>query len=54
MYVLRFVNNLKAKIKKDVDDIMCGRTAVQKIKAVELCGCLIHRRVSEVWRVLRR
>ena len=35
VYVLRFINNLKARIKKDIDKIMCGRITVEEIKAVE-------------------
>ena len=35
VYVLRFINNLKARIKKDIDNIMSGRITVEEIKAVE-------------------
>ena len=35
VYVLRFVTNLKVRIKKDIDNIMCGRITVEEIKAVE-------------------
>ena len=35
VYVLRFINNLKARIKKDIGNIMCGRITVEEIKAVE-------------------
>ena len=35
VYVLRFIHNLKARIKKDTDNIMCGRITVEEIKAVE-------------------
>ena len=35
VYVLRFVNNLKARIKKGIDNIMWGRIIVEEIKAVE-------------------
>ena len=35
VYVLRFINNLQARIKKDIDNIMCGRITVEEIKAVE-------------------
>ena len=35
VYVLRFINNLKARIKKDIDNIMCRRITVEEIKAVE-------------------
>ena len=38
VYVLRFINNLKARIKKDVDNIMCGRITVEEIKAEEILG----------------
>ena len=35
VYVLRFINNLKARIKNDVDNIMCRRITVEEIKTVE-------------------
>ena len=35
VYVLQFINNLKARIKKDTDNIMCGRIRVEEIKAAE-------------------
>ena len=36
LYVLRLINNLKARIKKDINNIMCGRITVEEIKAVEI------------------
>ena len=35
VYVLRLINNLKARIKKDIDN-MCGRITVEEIKSVEI------------------